>query len=55
MRTNNAVKWLAFAALIMSLLSLGLDSDGHSLIAAAVIMGVCIVLTYSQRPIREEK
>lgn len=55
MRTSITVRWLAFAALIMSLLSLGLDSDGHSLIAATVIMVACIVLTFSQRQIKEER
>ena len=55
MRTNTIARWLAFAALILSLLSLGQDSDGHSLIAATVIMGACVVLTYSQREIKEER
>ena len=53
MRTNTIVRWLAFAALVLSLVSLGLDSNGHSLIAAAVIMSACVALTFSQREIKE--
>jgi len=55
MSTDKKIRWLAFAALIMALLSLSMDSDGHSLIAATVIMGACVVLTYSQRQIKEER
>ena len=55
MKTDITVRWLAFASLMLSLLSLGLDSDGQSLAAAATIMCACVVLTYSQRKIKEEK
>ncbi len=55
MKKNSVVRWLAFAALILSLLSLSVDSDGHSLIAATVIMGACVVLAFAQRQIKEER
>jgi len=48
MRMNKTVRWLAFAALIVSLLSLSMGSDAM-LAAAASAMGACVVLAYSHK------